>query len=341
MTRVPAPESIITHPKTWRLGEAPWRRHPFPVPGTRVIIDNDFSGDPDDLYQLVHHLLCPSVEISLVVASHLREGDHFDPTTTQAANATLVARDVFARMGITSTEVIVTGAEVGLADMNTPQPSAAAAAIIAEAMKDDDRPLFYAAGGGLTDLASAILIEPRVAERLTLVWIGGAEHAGLALPPVGAMPIEYNLLIDVTAARVCFETQALTIWQVPRDTYRQCLMSDAELRLRVATRGELGEWLYGHIAELQQRISNFMPVSETYPMGDQPLVLLTALRSIFEPDPTSSFYVQRPTPQITADGAYRQVQDSRLMRIYTQVDLRLVFEDFFLKLEEFTTWQAV
>jgi hypothetical protein len=306
-----------------------------------VIIDNDFSGDPDDLYQLVHHLLSPSVEIPLVVASHLRPGDHFDPSETQASNAALVARDVFARMGCTSVDRIVTGSEVGMVDPVTPVASEAVDAIIAEALRDDPRPLFYAAGGGLTELASAILIEPEVAKRLTLVWIGGSEHEGLALPPVGAMPIEYNLLIDVPSGQACFDNPDLTIWQVPRDVYRQCLISDVELRRRVAATGPLGEWLFSHIAAMQDRFPTFgMPVTETYPMGDQPLVLLTVLRSIFEPDTTSPFFVERPTPQITADGAYRPMQGTRPMRIYTQVDLRIMFEDFFLKLEEFAAWQA-
>lgn len=31
------------------------------APRMRVIIDNDFSGDPDGLFQLAHHLLSPSV----------------------------------------------------------------------------------------------------------------------------------------------------------------------------------------------------------------------------------------------------------------------------------------
>ena len=342
MTRIPDPASIVVHPKQWRLGEAPWLSHAFPLPArTRVIVDNDFGGDPDDLFQLVHHLLSPSVEIPLVVASHLREGDFFDPSNKQATNAALVVRDVFARMGCLTVERIVAGSEQGLIDCATPQPSVAAEAIITEALRDDDRPLFYAAGGGLTDLASAILLEPRVASRITLVWIGGPEHAGLALPPVGAMPIEYNLFIDVAAAQVCFAEPGLAIWQIPRDVYRQCLMSDVELRRRVATTGPLGEYLFDEVNWLRHDIhARGMGVAESYPMGDQPLVLLTALRSIFDPDASSSFYVERPTPELTAEGQYRPMQGTRPMRIYTQVDARLMFEDFFGKLAEFAAWQA-
>lgn len=345
MTRVPTAQDTeaARAPRPWRLGESPWQAiPPAGAPRARVIIDNDFSGDPDDLYQLVHHLLSPSVSIPLVVASHLRPGDHFDPSDRQAQNAAAVVRDVFARMGLTSTEVIVTGSDEPLADRSTPRPAPAVDAIIAEALRDDvTTPLFYVAGGGLTDLASAWLQEPRIAERLTLVWIGGAEHPGLAAPPPGAMPVEYNLLIDVASAQVIFEDSGIPIWQVPRDAYRQCLVSDAELRVRVATAGPLGRHLYDEVGQVMRMAGAFLGGgAETYALGDSPLVLLTALQSVFEPDPASSRYVTRPTPAITDDGGYSDIVDARPMRIYTWLDTRLMFEDLYLKLAEFGRWQT-
>ena len=71
-----------------------------------------------------------------------------------------------------------------------------------------------------------------------------------------------------------------------------------------------------------------------------PLVLLTALQSIFEPDSTSSRHVDRPTPSISDDGSYVGVPAARPMRVYTRVDTRLMFEDFYLKLAEFERWQS-
>ena len=329
--------------RTGALGSAPWQAiPPASAPRARVIIDNDFSGDPDDLYQLVHHLLSPSVAIPLVVASHLRQNDPFDPSDRQAENAATVVRDLFARMGLTSSAVIVQGSNAALEDRRTPQRSAAVAAIVAEAMRDDlSTPLFYVAGGGLTDLASAWLVEPRIAERLTVVWIGGAEHEGLAVPPPNAMPIEYNLLIDLVAGQVVFTDSTLPIWQVPRDVYRQCLVSDAELRLRVAAAGPLGRHLYDEVAAVFAVVGTHLGgASETYALGDSPLVLLTALQSLFEPDSASSRHVQRPTPAIQDDGTYRAVAAARPMRVYTWVDTRLMFEDFYLKLAEFERWQS-
>ncbi|HEY9196784.1 MAG TPA: hypothetical protein VIM77_10980, partial [Mucilaginibacter sp.] len=54
------------------------------LPRMRVIFDNDFSGDPDGLFALTHMLLSPSVEIRGIIGSHLRVGDGFDNSKTQA-----------------------------------------------------------------------------------------------------------------------------------------------------------------------------------------------------------------------------------------------------------------
>lgn len=344
MTRIPQAvgDYDLAPGKQWRLGETPWRQGKFPSPRARVIIDNDFSGDPDDLYQIVHHLLSPSVEIRAVIGSHLRPDDPFDPGEGSAANATKIVHDVFARMGLQSTELIFEGAARAIPDTATPVDSPAARAIIAEALRTDvNTPLYVAVGGGLTDLASALLLEPSIASRITLVWIGGSEHDGLAFPPPDGMPVEYNLLIDIAAGQVVFGCHELEIWQVPRNVYRQCLVSDVELRRRVAALGPLGQYLFDEVQLVMDRtVDEGRGPAETYALGDSPLVLLTALQSVFEADTTSSFHVERPTPQLTAEGAYRPVRGSRQMRIYTQVDVRLMFEDMFLKLDEFCRWQA-
>lgn len=41
-------------------------------PRQRVIIDNDFSGDPDGLFQLAHHLASPSVDMSTTFSTSRR-----------------------------------------------------------------------------------------------------------------------------------------------------------------------------------------------------------------------------------------------------------------------------
>ncbi len=303
------------------------------VPRMRVIIDNDFSGDPDGLFQLVHHALSPSVDIRAVIGSHLRPDDPFDPSDTTADNAAAIAREYLGLLGRAEVSVIA-GSNVGLSDRLAAVASTGAEAIVAEAMRDDtDLPLYVCCGASLTELASAWLMEPRIADRLTVVWIGGAEHPGLAVPPPGASELEYNLAIDVLAAQVVFGDSAIPIWQVPRDAYRQTLVSLAELDARVATSGVVGERLVAAIAAVSRMAgAHGVHLGETYIMGDSPLVLLTALQSAFEADPSSSAFATVQTPHIGDDGSYLPQPGARPMRVYSRLDLRLMFDDFYNKL---------
>lgn len=304
---------------------------PLVSPRARVIIDNDFSGDPDDLFQTAHHLLCPSVEIAFIIGSHLSVGDPWDPSTTQASNAAAKVNELLGVMG--RSVPVLTGSELGLVDGQTPQRTAAAEAIVAEAMRDDARPLYYAAGAGLTDLASAWLIEPRIAERLTLVWIGGLEYPDLAPPPPGAKGPEYNLRIDIVAGQVVFNQSAMPIWQVPRNVYRQMLFTHAEITTQVRPHGALGAYLAGSIERVMRWTAEAgFSIGDTYALGDSPLVTLTALQSAFEADPSSSAYVVRPAPRLDAAGQYSDDPAGRPIRVYTQIDTRLTFGDMVARL---------
>ncbi|HEY0188396.1 MAG TPA: hypothetical protein VGC67_12975 [Cellulomonas sp.] len=194
-------------------------------------------------------------------------------------------------------------------------------------------------GGGLTDLASAYLLEPRIADRLTVIWIGGPEDPALAAPPPGDPTPEYNLGIDVTAGRLVLERSTLPLWQVPRNAYRQAIVTDAELRARMAPAGPLGARLYRELVTLERRIPEVLGGRrETYCLGDQPLVLLSALQTVFEPDAGSSDAVTRRAPRLGEHGAFVADPDGREIRVFTRLDTRTMFEDLFTKLAEHARW---
>jgi purine nucleosidase len=182
------------------------------MPRMRVVVDNDFSGDPDGLVQLVHHLLSPSVEIRAVIGSAVPAGDPFDPTGRAADNARDRAVEVLDLLGPHNSVPAVPGSNAALTSRTSPQRSAGAEALFAEAMRTDTRlPLYAVFGASLTQLASAYLIEPAIADRLTAVWIGGPEYPDTAAPPPGSSEPEYNLRIDVAAAQVVFNDSPIAL----------------------------------------------------------------------------------------------------------------------------------
>jgi len=305
------------------------------TPRMRVIADNDFGGDPDGLFQLAHLLLSSSVDVRAIIGSHLNVADGFDNSKTQAENAAKKARELIQVMGIKNSIPVIAGSNVAMQNDSTPAKSEAVNFIIKEALRTDTQlPLYILCGAGLTEIASAVLTNPQIANKITLIWIGGPEYTDLAFPPPNYTVVEYNLNIDMAAVRAIFNRSDIAIWQVPRNGYRQAIISYTQLLLKVKPLGKTGKYLCEQIERVMNITQKFkLNLGEVYILGDSPLVLLTALQSSFEADPSSSDYVIRMSPRISEHGTYEFNNKGRNIRIYTRLDINLMFEDFFAKLE--------
>lgn len=92
------------------------------------------------------------------------------------------------------------GSENYLTDENTPIDSPAARDMAERVMNyTPENPLYIVAIGAITNVASAILLNPEVAKRAVLVWLGG--HA-LHYHDTN----EFNMRQDVAAARVVYNS---------------------------------------------------------------------------------------------------------------------------------------
>lgn len=298
----------------------------------RVIIDNDFGGDPDGLVQLAHHLLSPTVDVRAVIGTHLRPGDPWNGAD-DVGDAVRLANEVVELVGQTGQYPVLAGSRGYLSDPTTVVESEGIDFIIKEAMRDDtDLPLYMVCGASLTEIAAAWKKEPRIAERLTLVWIGGHEHEGLAEVAPGAPDLEYNLHQDVVAGQIIFNESNIRLWQVPRDSYRSCLYSRAELLTELQDSGPVGEYLAAALGRVSVMVSGWgFSAGEAYALGDSPLVLLTALQTAFEPDTASSCWTNVPCPTLLSSGLYAANPNGRSIRVYGLLDNRLMFGDMIAK----------
>ena len=276
----------------------------------RVIVDNDFAGDPDGLVALAHQLASRSSRCVLITTSTLDPGlasaGGLAPRFTAAQGAEF-ARELMAQMeGAAVACPVVAGSEqTGSAGV-----SAAARAIVAEAMRDDPLPLLFACGGPLTNLAQALRLEPRIAARMALVWLGGDSY-----PQGGA---EYNLSTDIEAARFVIEQTGIPLWQVPMPTYSQCLMSIEDIERNIRPLSPTTEWLCARYDKLPP----FVKLGGTISFGDSALVLLTSISA------ASSHAHDRNARRILADARYGDEIPGRTIRVYDTLDVRLLFSDF-------------
>ena len=303
-----------------------------------VIIDNDFCGDPDGLFQLVHHVLSTSCDIKGIIGAHHNGFSFFRDLQGKddAEKSVNKVNEALELMGLKEQLKVVPGAAEKMTDPKQPIVSEGARLIVEEALKaTPEKPLDVCVGGPLTDIASAWLMNPEIGKNIILIWIGGQEYkeTGAIVPPGYSMP-EYNLNLSIAAAQVVFNKSDMRIWQIPRDVYRQCMYSMTELEVKVRPYGKLGAYLYDSLAGIMAGRNGFS-MGETYILGDSPLVLMTALMSNFETDPASSHYQYVTIPTIADDGSYRYNHGGRQIRVYDRIDTRLMFADMEAKLQLF------
>ena len=283
------------------------------VKQVRVITDTDFFNEADDPFAVAQALLSPKFDNIALVAAHCGRG------AEQMEESYRGLQDMVAAMALDEQATILHGAPHALPNQTTPVVSKGAECIVREAMKDDDRPLFVLLLGPLTDLASALLMEPRIAGRVTAIWIGGGAY------PAGGP--EFNLGNDIAAVNVVFGS-TMAVWQVPKNVYEMMPVSLAELDCKVRPQGTLGRWLFDQLDAYNQSDSaaaSTFRTGETWVLGDNPApgLLLYEHRFAFD-------WV--PAPYITADQTYAAVGRNRPIRVYRNIDSRLILDDLYAKL---------
>lgn len=303
-------------------------------PRARVLFVNDLSGDIDGLFAAAHMILSRSVDLRGIIGTATFSPYFADETAVRSAE---LAQDMLRLMDRAGQVPVHVGSDKRMPGPSTPVRSAGAEAIVAEAMRTDSAlPLYVAVGGGLNEVASALLIEPRIASRFTLVWIGGD-----ALP--GGATGETNFNIDARAARYIYNETALPVWQVTRKAYGTCLVSASELQAHVAPHGAIGAWLYQRLGDVATKSGGMLNTGETWILGDNPLVLLTALtdwvpnaggasRRFLYDRTQSSHYDEVIAPLLNEDGTFSPRDSGRKIRIYDAIDVRTMHADMFAKL---------
>ncbi len=267
-------------------------------PQCRVIVDNDWSGDPDGLVALAHHLLSPTNEVVLVSSSRLHDMFQYERSSPEAA--ALMAAELVDVVQPALTPRVVAGSASWFADG---AGSPAADAIVEVALQDHPLPLVLVCAGPLTNVAQALDQEPGIQTRLSLVWVGGSLTDR----------DEYNRDADRAAADFVFAQPDLSISWFPVEAYRQVSVSVAELQHELgAGCGEVGRALWDAFVALP--IPDGVHVGGTWVLGDSCPLLLTALSA------DTSSRESTSSPGIRAERT-----------VFTSVDSRLLIADMWAR----------
>ena len=286
----------------------------FDVPDykkVRVIIDTDAACEADDPYAIVQALLSPKLIVKGIIAEHFREAGSMEKSYDEIATI----------MDCMQMDTPFFYGQKGPLSQDN-EISEGVQFIIDEAMREDEKPLFVLCQGAITNVAMALKSEPRIRDRMTVIWIGTHGEA-----PVTAPFREFNAGNDVEAANL-FLGGGGDIWLVPSTVYTTILIGIAELKRRVRPCGKIGEHLYENLIKYNFSEGAGWTKGESWSLGDSPAAALAL-------NPECGHFHYAPAPYIAEDTSSEVRDGQPRVRIYTDVDSRYILEDMIAKLELF------
>ena len=210
-----------------------------PSGGCSVIIDTDTWNEVDDQFAIIHALMSPELHIETIQAAGfhaaVRNTNSFEhgmelsyEEIQRVLELSPVSYDGPVLYGSRQT-MTATGGE--------PVPSDAADNIVSRAMRDRDETLYVLALGSLTNVASAVLMEPRIRERICVVALGGWPYhvAGFH---------DFNFIQDIKAAQAVFDSGVAMVHVTGFGVSELLRTTRWEMMQQVKGRGRIGDYLF-------------------------------------------------------------------------------------------------
>ena len=175
------------------------RRLEPPKGRVKMVLDTDTYNEVDDQFALAYSLLSPEkLDVLAVYAAPYFNDRSSGPEDGMEKSYAEIVR-LLGKMGRTSEGFVFKGSRGYLPDGETPVESEAARDLVKKAMAMPEGELLYVVAiGAITNVASAILMEPEIVKKICVVWLGG--H-----PLSASTAREFNLMQDVPAARVVLD----------------------------------------------------------------------------------------------------------------------------------------
>jgi inosine-uridine nucleoside N-ribohydrolase len=184
------------------------KRLELPEGKIHMVLDTDTYNEVDDQFALCYALSSPErLIVEGVYAAPFFNDRSTGPADGMEKSYNEILR-LLGKMNVSTEGFVFKGSDRYLTDMDTPVESEAARDLIKKALsRSTDEPLYVVAIGAITNVASAILLEPEITKKIVVVWLGG--H-----PLYWNDTREFNLYQDVDAARVIFGS-GVPVVQIP------------------------------------------------------------------------------------------------------------------------------
>jgi hypothetical protein len=289
-----------------------------PRPGLlRAVLDTDTYNEIDDQFALVQALLSPDrIALEAIYAAPFHNNRSISPGDGMDKSYQEILR-LLDRMGKSSTGFAFRGVREYVGPAKQARRAEAVDDLVARARASSPGdPLYIIAIAAISNVASALLKAPDIAETVIVVWLGG--HA-LDWPDTR----EFNLRQDVGGAQVVFNS-GVSLVLVPCMGVTSHLHTTApEIERNVEPYGEIGRFL----------ADRFKRYSDDHFGWSKEIWDMAPVAWLLDPDWVPTVIV--PTPILTDQVTWSVDRTRSPMRYATFVKRDPILRDFFSKLKRF------
>lgn len=291
------------------------RRLQPPAGPIRMVLDTDTFNEIDDQFALTYALLSrDKIRLEAIYAAPFHNELSEGPKDGMEKSYEEIIR-ILQRMNEPADGFVFRGSDRYLPGPEQPVDSEAARDLVARAMaSSEDDPLYVAAIGAITNIASAILLEPRIIERIVVVWLGG--HA-LWWNDTS----EFNLMQDPAGVRVLLDSGVPLVLIPVLGVSSHLLTTLPEIEAHVRGKGAIGDFL----------ADRYSSIVDDHFGRSRVIWDISTIAWLLNPEAVPTELVHSP---VLSDRLTWSRDTSRhLIRCATFVHRDAVFQDLFRKLE--------
>ncbi|HLU21746.1 MAG TPA: nucleoside hydrolase [Bacillaceae bacterium] len=287
-----------------------------PTSKVRMILDTDTFNEIDDQFAIVYALFSQEkLQVEAIYAAPFLNNRSTSPLDGMEKSYEEILR-ILKRINMSHDNFVYKGSNAFLNNVNEPLQSEAANDLVKRAMETpDDELLYVVAIGAITNIASAILIEPKIIEKIVVVWLGG--HA-LHWPNTS----EFNLQQDVVSAQTVLNCGVPLVLIPCMGVTSHLHTTLSEMKQFVKGKGEIGDFLTMRFEEYHDNHYAYSKV-----IWDLAAIAYVVNHHFI---PTQIIH----SPVLTDQRTYSVDASRHFIRYAYHVDRDAIFRDFFTKLEK-------
>ena len=285
----------------------------------KTILDTDTYNEIDDQFALVQMLLSKErIDVlSINAAPFSMNNRSDDPQKGMELSYEEIFR-LLKKINFKKNNFVFKGSTKYVGFDKKPIDSPAADNIIENALKcSESDPLYVVAIGAITNVASAILKEPEIINKIVVVWLGGN---ALYWPENN----EFNLKQDIGGAQVLFDSGVSLVLVPCKGVTSHLISTVPEIEKYIEPHGEIGKFLAMRFKEYNNNHKGWS--KEIWDMAAISWVLNE------EWAPTNI----TPSPILLDDKSWAFNENRHPIKIVYEIKRDLILQDFIEKLENFS-----